>query len=84
MLPPSVMHLPALGRAGYVVLRLMAQDDDRQVAEAVEFRQKLEAMVAAAEDTKKKAVALLWLLRSWNRSSASQLPLTRWPRLLSG
>jgi hypothetical protein len=55
MLPPSVMHLPALGRAGYVVLRLMAQDDDRQVAEAVEFRQKLEAMVVAAEDTKKKA-----------------------------
>jgi phage major head subunit gpT-like protein len=32
----------------------MAQDDDRQVAEATEFWQKLEAMVAAAEDTKKK------------------------------
>jgi hypothetical protein len=35
----------------------MAQDDDRQVAEATEFRQKLEAMVAAAEDAKKKAAA---------------------------
>jgi hypothetical protein len=33
----------------------MPQDDDRQVAEAVVFRQKLEAMVAAAEDGKKKA-----------------------------
>jgi hypothetical protein len=31
----------------------MAQDD---VAEAVEFRQKLEAMVATAEDAKKKDV----------------------------
>jgi hypothetical protein len=36
----------------------MAQDDDdRQVAEAVEFRQNLEAMVAAAEEAKKKAAA---------------------------
>jgi hypothetical protein len=35
----------------------MAQDDDRQVAEAAEFRQKLEAMVVAAEDAKKKATA---------------------------
>jgi hypothetical protein len=42
----------ALGCIGYAVLRLMPQDDDRQVAE---FRQKLEAMVAAAEDAKKKA-----------------------------
>jgi hypothetical protein len=57
MLPPSVMHLPALGRAGYVVLRLMAQDDDQQVAEATEFWQKLEAMVVAAEDAKKKVAA---------------------------
>jgi hypothetical protein len=36
----------------------MAQDDDdRQVAEAIEFRQNLEAMVAAAEEAKKKAAA---------------------------
>jgi hypothetical protein len=34
----------------------MAQDDYQQVAETTEFRQKLEAMVAAAEDAKKKAV----------------------------
>jgi hypothetical protein len=47
----------ALGRVGCAVLHLMAQDDDRQVAEAIELRQKLEAMVAAAEDAKKKAAA---------------------------
>jgi hypothetical protein len=42
----------------------MAQDDDRQVAEAAEFWQKLEAMVAAAEDAKKKNATFLRLLRS--------------------
>jgi hypothetical protein len=35
----------------------MAQDDDRQVVEAAEFRQKLEAMVVAADEAKKKAAA---------------------------
>jgi hypothetical protein len=35
----------------------MAQDDNRQVAEAAEFRQKLEAMVVVAKDAKKKAAA---------------------------
>jgi hypothetical protein len=35
----------------------MATDDARQAAEAVEFRQKLDAMVAAATDTKKYDVA---------------------------
>jgi hypothetical protein len=53
-----VLRLPVLGRAGYVVLYLMAQDDNQQVAEATEFRQKLEAMVATAEDTKKKTVVM--------------------------
>jgi hypothetical protein len=46
------------------MLRLMAQDDDRQVAEAAEFRQKHEVMVAAAEDAKKKNATFLRLLRS--------------------
>jgi hypothetical protein len=49
--PLGVLRLPTLGCTGCAVLRLMAQDD---VAEAVEFRQKLEAMVATAEDAKKK------------------------------
>jgi hypothetical protein len=35
----------------------MAQDDDHQVVEAAEFRQKLEAMVAVVEEAKKKAAA---------------------------
>jgi hypothetical protein len=36
----------------------MAQDDDQQVAEAIEFWQKLKAMVTAADDAKKKAVVV--------------------------
>jgi hypothetical protein len=57
--PPAVLRLSAVGRAGCPcdVLRLMAQDDDRQVVEAAEFRQKLEAMVVAADEAKKKAAA---------------------------
>jgi hypothetical protein len=35
----------------------MAQDDDRQFVEAAEFRQQLEAMVAAVDEAKKKAAA---------------------------
>jgi hypothetical protein len=39
----------------------MAQDDDQQVVEAIEFWQKLKAMVTAADDAKKKAV----VVRTW-------------------
>jgi hypothetical protein len=50
-LPPSVGCATSWCAAPAApMLRLMAQDDDRQVADAVKFRQKLEAMVAAAED----------------------------------
>jgi hypothetical protein len=40
------------------VLRLMAQDDDRQVIEATELWQKLDAMVVAVDEVKKKAIAV--------------------------
>jgi hypothetical protein len=62
--PLRVLCLPALSYTGCSVLRLMAQDDDRQVAEAAEFQQKLEVMGAAAEDAKKKNATFLRLLRS--------------------
>jgi hypothetical protein len=67
-LPPSLP--PSLGCMtswcavpAALVLCLMGEDNNRQVADAAEFQQKLEAMVAAAEDAKKKAAAACtWVL----------------------
>jgi hypothetical protein len=62
--PPGVLCHLSLGCVGpsCVVLRLMAQDDDQQVAEAIEFWQKLKVMVTAADDAKKAVVVRTWVL----------------------